>query len=358
MKPLMTFLILVSSTTLLSGCGGESEPTAEVLRPVRYVTVAGEAGGRTRVFTGLSNSTQESRLSFKVGGTVTELPIQVGDQLQKGDLVARLDASQYELQKEQAEAALVQAQASARNAEANYERVKGLYENSNASRNELDSARAASESAEAQVRAAQKQLELARLNVADSTLRLATECTIASVNVEVNENVAAGTQVALVTCGDELEVNISVPETLISSIREGMETAIRFSAIEGNSFAGVVTQVAYSARGDATFPVTIAVKSQHPDLRAGLAAEVVFEQGRIAPGVYLLPLSAVLNDPDGSFVYIAEPENDDVAILHRRPVTLGELTADGVEVVSGLDSGDRVVSAGTSVVRDGLRVRI
>jgi multidrug efflux system membrane fusion protein len=355
MKTVLTALAVLF---IFQGCQKEQTETIEQLRPVRYMTITSEAMGRLRTFTGLSQSTQESRLSFKVGGTIIELPIEVGDKLEKGGLVGRLDASQYELQEQQSQAALVQVRAAYRNSESNYERVKGLYENNNASRNDLDAARANSESAQAQVRAAEKQQQIAKLSVEDSTLRAATDCTIASVDVEVNENVAAGSQVALVTCGHELEVIIAVPETLISSVKEGMGTTIRFNAIDENTFAGTVTEVAFSTRGDATFPVTIAIDAAHPDLRAGLAAEVSFSIDRGTEATFILPLASVLNDSRGQFVYLAIPDGESEAVLERRMVELGELTTEGVEILAGIDVGDRVVTAGATVVRDGLRVRL
>ncbi|MEM9621457.1 MAG: biotin/lipoyl-binding protein, partial [Pseudomonadota bacterium] len=144
---------------LLAACGGaEQNGATEVLRPVKIFEVTQNNQARQRTFSGLSQSSQESRLSFKVGGTIIELPIQVGDALEPGQLIARLDASSYELEAEQARASLVQAQANQRNAESSYERIKNLYENSNASLNDLDNARAGAESAEAEVKAVQKAL--------------------------------------------------------------------------------------------------------------------------------------------------------------------------------------------------------
>ena len=97
--------------------------------------VDSQSVGRDRSFTGTAKSTQESRLSFKVSGTATSVPAQIGQQLRKGDLIAQLDSANFTLQVEQAQAALVEAQAGERNAQSNYERTKGLYANSNASLN-------------------------------------------------------------------------------------------------------------------------------------------------------------------------------------------------------------------------------
>ena len=70
----------------------------------------------------------------------------------------------------------------------------------------------------------------------------------------------------------------------------------------------------------------------------------------------MIPLSAVIQDPNGSFVFLVNPEAGGEAVVSRRPVTVGELTEDGIEILSGLQSGDRVVTAGVSVIRDGQRV--
>ena len=73
-------------------------------------------------------------------------------------------------------------------------------------------------------------------------------------------------------------------------------------------------------------------------------------------GTFILPVSAVINGSDGTFVFVAEPSGDDLAIVKRRQVSLGELTQLGIEVVDGVNIGDLVITAGISVIRDGQRV--
>ena len=355
---LSRLLVLVP---LFSACDRAAPPEEPRLRPVRYMLVSDEVGGRDRSFSGTSKSTLESRLSFKVSGTVTEVPVQIGERLSRGDLIARLDSESYSLQVQQAQAALVQAQANERNAAANYDRTKGLYANDNASLNDLDAARAQAESARAQVRSASKALEIARLNESYTVLRSDTDCTIASIDIEVNENVSSGQQVAVVSCGDELEVEIDVPESLIGLIDEYTPVQITFGAISNAVFSGEVTEVAVASVGSAAaFPVVVKIVENHPALRPGLAADVIFQFDTMAAsGSVVLPVGAVIRDPTGTFVFVAVPtEEADQAIVNRRPVTLGELTQSGIEVLDGLSAGDRVVTAGLSVIRDGQRVLI
>ena len=354
-----TGIWLLAAVAILAGCDPAPEVQEELLRPVRYLTVSDNVDGRNRTFSGTLKSTRESRLSFKVTGTVTELPVQIGQRLVAGDLIARLDSDGFALQVEQAQATLVEAQAGERNAQASYERTKGLYANDNASLNDLDAARAAAEAAAAQVRAAAKALEIARLNVSYTRLTAADDCSMASVDVEVNENVSAGQQIGMVSCGTSFEVELGVPESLIAFVDQTTPATISFGAIAGTGFTGEVTEIS-TAGSAAVFPVVVRVNEDHPSLRSGLAADVTFQFGSAAlEATFVLPLSAIINDPDGVYVYIADAgEVEGEALVARRPVQLGEMTENGIEVVDGLAPGDNVIIAGVSVIRPGQRVLV
>ncbi|MDH3275774.1 MAG: efflux RND transporter periplasmic adaptor subunit, partial [Gammaproteobacteria bacterium] len=233
----LSICTLLVATLMVSACGKSDDSVEERLRPVRYMTVTDASVFRDRSFSGTSKSSRESRLSFKVSGTVVNVPVQIGQRLNAGELIAEIDAASYVLQAQQAQASLVEAQANDRRAAANYERTKGLYANDNASLNDLESARAQAESAGAQVRAASKALEIARLNVSYTKLTADTDCSIASLDIEVNENVASGQQVAAVSCGDAFEVTLDLPESLIGSVNATTPVTVRFGSIPGQEFS-------------------------------------------------------------------------------------------------------------------------
>lgn len=355
---LVKTIVLIISLLLLAACGDDDGPAEEQLRPVRFFMVDGDSGLRVRSFSGLSKSSTESRISFKVSGTVTNVAVQIGARLKAGDLIAELDRATFDLQTQQAHAALVEAEANNRRAAANYERTKGLYANDNASLNDLESARANAEGAEAMVESASKTLEIAELNASYTRLTADTDCSIAALDVEVNENVASGEQVAVVSCGDEFEVTLDLPESLIGNVNIGTAATIDFSAIPGKTFVGEVSEVAVaSAVGSAGFPVVIRIVESSPALRSGLAADVTFMlEESDGAGAFVVPVSAVIKGTDGTFVYIAEPAEDGEAFVRRRAVRLGELTQMGIEIVDGVQVGDRVITAGITVIRDGQRV--
>ena len=357
---ILTIAVLCTALSGLTSCSREEAPAEEFLRPVRYVLVSDDTLVRDRNFPGVSKSSRESRLSFKVAGTITSVPVQIGQRLNAGDLIAQLDAASYSLQRQQAQATLVEAQANERNAIANYDRTKGLYANENASLNDLDQARAQAEAVRAQVASASKALEIARLNESYTRLVANDDCSISSVDAEANENVSAGQQVIAVSCGDEFEVNIDLSESVIGSVNEETPVSITFGAIRDTVFTGLVSEIAVASTGNqAVFPVVIKIIEKHAALRSGLAADVTFQFDTSAQGIgIVVPVAAVMRDPSGTYVFIAEQSKDDEALVTRRAVTLGELSQSGVEILDGLTAGDRVITAGLSVIREGQRVLI
>lgn len=355
----LRILIVTAIGFAVSACGEQAEELEERLRPVRVISVSDDNVFRGRTFSGTSKSSLESRLSFKVTGTVIDLPVQIGQGLAAGETIAELDAASYVLQQQQAQASLIEAQANNRRSSANYERTKGLYANDNASLNDLEAARAQAESSEAVVESATKALEIAKLNVSYTTLAAETDCSINSLGVEINENVTAGQTIAVVSCGDAYEVTMNLPESLIGSVDQWTPVTIDFSAIPDESFQGEVSEVARASAGAAAFPIVIRVLGSHSALRSGLAADVTFQfdTNDGSGGTVVLPVNTVINDPNGTFVFVAQPDGDTgEAVIERRAVVLGELTQDGIEVQDGLTEGDRVVTAGISVLRAGQRV--
>ncbi len=343
----------------LQACGDDEQPEP-VIRPVRYQVAYSTGGSRERSFSGSARAGLESRISFKVPGTIRRLAVEVGDTVRAGQLIAELDDEDYRLRVQRAQAGLAQARAGARAAEADYARARQLYENANLSLSELDAARSASESAASSVSAYEQELELARLQLSYTRLTAPVAGAVASVNMEVNENVQAGQVVVLLTSGSNIEVEVGVPGALISEIAEGDEVRTTFDALAGRTFPAIVTEVGVAATGAGlTFPVTVRLTDSGTEIRPGMAAEVLFrfesESQRV---LYLLPSAAVGEDREGRFVYVVEPSEEGFGIVHRRPVTVGELTADGLEVLEGLTDGDRVVTAGWSKIEDGLQVRL
>ena len=229
-------LSVAAAAAVVGACGGDEGETQPTIRPVRVQQVFATGGSRERMFSGAARAGVESRFSFRVAGTLERLAVAVGDAVRAGQVIAELDPRDYQLQFQQAEASLRQAQAEERNALASYDRVRLLYENNNATARDLDAARAGFESATAAVQSLENRVELARLQLGYTRLTAPLAGSIASVDVEVNENVRAGQEIVFMTSGSVPEVTVAVPGVLIAQIEEGAPPWSRLTRSLGARF--------------------------------------------------------------------------------------------------------------------------
>lgn len=358
--PALALIGLASTGIALPGCSDDVDTAAEpIVRPVRYIEVTSARGPQVQNFSGVARAGEEARLSFRVSGRLEALAMNVGDEVTEGQVLGQLDGTDFALQVQEARAAGAQARAQQRSAQATYQRTRALYENGNASRQQLDEARAASDSMRMQVAASGQQLRLIQRQLEYCQLTAPSAGRISQVLVEANENVQAGAAVAVLLAGEQLNVEVPVPETSIARIERGAAVAVRFDAIEDRSFAGDVFEVGVSGGASATFPVTIRLTEGEGVVRAGMAASVqfTFEREADAPDV-VVPLAAVGEDREGRFVFVVERGEHGRGTVHRTPVDVGRASVDGLEIIEGVTEGALVVTAGVSRIQDGLEVRV
>lgn len=353
---------LIILPLLATAIGCEQAPLEEqtVVRPVRYMQVVAGGASEPRTYSGAARAEVETDLSFRVGGTLTQRPVDVGDEVDRGDLVAALDSTDFQVKLDEARAGLARAEAEQRNADANYERTRDLYESQNASRGDLDAARALAESAAAQYRAATQQVEAARLQLSYSRLTAPQACTVAETFAEVNQNVSPGQPVVQLNCGGCAEVVVSVSDTDISRVDRGMEVTARVTALPGSPIPGVVREVgvATGARST-TYPVTIALNERCEDVRSGMAVDVRFDFPTTAAGDDpIVPYVAVGEDREGNYVFVIESGENSVLRAIRRPVEVGRATSGGIVILEGLEPGELIVTAGVRRLNPGQEVTL
>jgi RND family efflux transporter MFP subunit len=349
---------LLMMALLAAACEKPAPEPQEIIRPVRAQQIFSSGGERTRAFSGVAQAGQQIELSFKVAGSVQRVPVKMGDSVRAGDLVAELDPKDILLEMEEAEASLARQQADARNAAANYARIEALYEGNNASLAELDAARAQTETAQAAVRSAEKGLQLARRRTQYTRLTAPVDGAIAEKRITENENVQAGQTVLRLNAGSQPEVQVTIPEVLITQIQAGEDVEVRFDALPGRTFAAKVLEVGVAATGGATFPVTVRLAEHQEEIRPGMAAEVAFVFGASSDRPHILvPAKAIGEDIHGKFAFVVEPGENGLATARRVTVATGALTADGLEIIEGLGDGDHLVTAGVHKLTDGQTVR-
>jgi membrane fusion protein, multidrug efflux system len=364
MRMRLYLLALITILSLIS-CGGGSEKEEINARPVQYTIVESSATQLLRTFSGKVEAGYEATLSFKVAGTLFSRPVNVGDTVNTGQILASLDNRDYQIAVQQAKASLDLAQAQYRNSQADYERTKSLYENRNAAKNDLDAARAGAESHYAQVESAQSQLDAANLQLSYTQITSPDNCQIAAIYFEQNENIGSGQPVVRVNCGDCPQVTVSVPETVINQIKPNDRVNVRAQALPGEIFPAIVSEVGVATGvRSATYPVRVVLNEECGDqqLRSGMAADVEFNFhiDKEEANAIIVPSVAVSEDDESQFVFVLTPdaEKPDLWRAHRRNVTVGSLTRLGLVIDSGLTPGEYIATAGVKQLSDGTAVTL
>ena len=354
MRQFFPVIAALSLLAILAGCEPPPEQTEPLIRPVRYERVVVGGDRERRIFSGVTRAALEADLSFKVPGNVTSISVDVGDSVAKGQVVARLDPTDYEVALRQAEAGLERARAQLRNARSNFERTRELYENRNVSKSELDNARANAESAEAQVRADAQRLEAARLQLSYTRLVSPEQCTVAEQYVEENQNITAGQGIVQVNCGDCAEVAVDVPGAFIGRVQADSDVRVKVTALGDQFFRGVVAEIGVAAGARSTYPVTVQVRDDCTDMRSGMAADVELILPATGIQGISVPFIAVGEDSEGNFVYVLIPVDDETWRAEKRRVTIaGAPAAAGIQLTSGLAEGELIATAGIRRLTEG-----
>lgn len=338
---------LFVGAALVGGCQQAEPPQkAEVSRPVPILEIPATELHSALRFPGRVQAEQRAQLAFNVPGRIIEFPVQEGEMLDAGSLIARLDPASFE-------APLSAARAEFDKTRADYARVKKIWEQSQAvARAEVDQKRTAMEVARSSFAAAKKDVE-------DTRLTAPFDGVIAHRYVENFQNIQAKEPVISLQSTDELEIVIHVPERIMRSEPRRTAGYAQFDDIPGRRFP--VTLKSYSSEADPqtqTYEVVLGLtRPQDVTILPGMSAEVLpeaattgVESSRVA-----VPLKAIATGPDGDpRVWVVDPDSSRVT---SRPVSVGTVQGSNIIVLDGLQVGERIVTAGLAHLREGMLVR-
>lgn len=359
MKMKNTYLALLS-LILLNGCSNSREKEEKALvKPIKYGMVESFGGLTTRTFNGITQSSSETKLSFRTGGLITRLNAAVGQRIKKGQQLARLDQTDALLALQQAEADAANAKVQLETASSSFERIKQLYQTKNASLSDYEKAKSTLSNAQTSYEISSKRLDLQRSQVSYTTLTAPMFGIVSSVNVEANEVVRPGQSILTMSREDanDIEAQVGVPEKYISMVKQGQPTKIGIPTLS-SKFDGVITEVGYSSSGG-TYPVTTSLTNPTDDMRPGMPVEVMFTFGdKDQQQQLIVPVKAVGEDESGPFVYILSSENDEIYVAKKTPIEIGSLTTGGFIARSGLIENQIVAMAGLRTLYDGMKVKL
>jgi RND family efflux transporter MFP subunit len=346
-------VLALAALTLLASCRNAEDATPPEVRPVRVTTIESRAIGDTIALTGRVQAQTEINESFRIGGRLIERNVEIGDTVRPGQVLARLDPQNEESGLQAAHAQLVAAQAQLVEARNNHTRMRDLVAENAVSRAAFDQAVAVLQTAESQVNSARANVNLAENRLSYTQLLATAAGVVTARGAEPGEVVGAGSMVVQVAREGARDAVFDVPAQVKDSAARKTGITVALVDDPAVSVAGTVREV--SPRADpvtGTFAVRVQLKDPPPLMRLGSTVT-----GRVkldsAPTIQI-PASALVRADGGTAVWVYDPKAGTVA---TRGIAVAGSNATTVQVASGLNPGDVVVTAGVQALRAGQKVR-
>ncbi len=359
---------ILALAPVIQGCSDDVESVAveEVIRGLKTHQVAKPQDSVTREYPSVLQPSSLTVLSFEVAGKLNPLTLAVGQTVSAGDLLAELDPTSLELEVETAQAALDQAQANAATTATTYRRRADLRKDGFVSQAEVDESLGSMNASKAQVQQAIKQLEAANNNLTKSVLVAPFDGIINNIEVDSYSTVSVGAPVVSMYGSSAFEASFSVSFNVAETLTVGKPAVITLADRPDIKLSAVITELGSRADTVSSFPVIVSLTQTHPILKAGMAIGASLDFNVTAGSGYELPLQALSlkpfpdenikpGDPVDSSVFVFDPDSSTV---EERPVVVAGVRENMVIVISGLEPGDLVASAGVSFLKDGQKVNL
>ena len=344
---------------LLTACSkSEPPPLPEVARPAKLFTVVGPDESLLRSFPGEVQASDEANMAFRVSGRLVEFPANRGILVEQGDLLARLDPSDYQ-------AAVNQTQAQYDLAVAQFKRAAELIDRQLVSRSEYEQREALMKVRKSNLTQAQNNLEYTRLIAPFDGV-------VARRMAENFENVATGQVVLILQTKKMVDVIVDVPESIVARVervraeRQPNTVQVRFGSTSGRTYTAHYKEHETNADpATLTFKVTFSLPTPDdtnvlPGMSATVIANLLGLYSEEIEGVTLVPIEAVFSaedkplDAEQRQVWVVDT---DTMRTSRRDVKAGPLTGQNIAILEGLEPGELIVAAGVNAVQEGMWVR-
>ncbi|HEY2533906.1 MAG TPA: efflux RND transporter periplasmic adaptor subunit [Xanthobacteraceae bacterium] len=349
-----TALLAFVLPMLLAACERNSEAAAPVARPVRTVTVEKHEAGLPVTLTGRIEAEDEVSLGFRIAGRLLENSAKLGDRVQPGAVVARLEPQNELNGLRSAEANLAAAQAQLTVAQNHFERQDTLLKQGWTTRANWDQAKKALQTAQAQVDSAEAQLKAAQDLVSFTQLEADAPGVVTEVGPRAGAVVQAGQMIVRLARQDGRDAVFDVPAQLIRSAPSDPQITVSLTDDPTVTAQGRIREVAPQANPvTRTFDVKVGLTDPPEAMRLG--ATVTGRMQMEAFPVIDIPASALTRFNQQPAVWIVDPSNLTVSprnidVLRYDPAT--------VAVSEGLNAGEIVVTAGVQALHPGQKVRL
>lgn len=323
----------------LSACSKEAPPPVAIERPALTQVVGGAVTAGGHVYSGEIRARHEIALGFRVGGKLSQRLVDAGAVVKAGQVLARLDSTDANLQTSSADAQL-------QLAEADVKRYRVLLSKNFVSQSALDAKEAALKSLSAQAGLARNQSSYTTLVAEHAGVVMATLA-------EVGQVVSAGQAVIKLAQDGEREVAIAIPESQYAELKVGMRAEVSVWAADSGAAhsSGYLRELSPAAdAASRTYAARVAL--QGANLPLGMTAQVGFAGKGDAQGEFLVPLTAIFQQGEKSALWIVAADHS----VNLRPVVVAGYRDEGAVIASGIAAGERIVTHGVHKLHAGEKI--
>jgi membrane fusion protein, multidrug efflux system len=337
----------------LPACQKEEKAASQVVRPVRTVTVALQEGGENVSLTGEIQPRYQADLGFRVNGKILERPVDVGTQVKKDDLLARLDPQQYKQDLEVAKSEIAVAEAEVTRSQNQEYRQRELLKNGYTTQVQYDQALKTFKTAQAQLDAARARQIQASENLGYTELKSDNDGVITAIGVDPGQVVSAGQMVVRLAQPGEREAVFNIAEGAFKKRPTDPTVTVRLVSNPEIETAGKVRYISPQADpATRTYTVRVSLPEAPPQMRLGanVVGTVMLDQGQTVS----IPGSALFQKDGKPAVWFVEKDST----VQLKPITVQRYQGDSVVVGDGLTQGDLVVTAGVQKLLPGQKVAL
>ncbi|MBN1948279.1 MAG: efflux RND transporter periplasmic adaptor subunit [Candidatus Cloacimonetes bacterium] len=340
MKKIMIIALMVISLLLVNSCGRADNNGSRSIEqiqqdegiPVRVKVMEAEPFIKNLPFTAVLSGYRQSNASAMIGGRIEHIYVQVGDYVEKDQVLMSFPEDAPAGQFQQARSAYELALST-------WQRLQNLFEAGGISRQELDAARTQLTVAEANWDAVQQMLKV----------RAPISGYVTNLPVRETDGVQSEAVLATISETRKLKARVWVTEDEICQIKQGNPARAAWQEV---SLEGYVSQVAMAMDSDhRAFAVDLILENPDNLCKSGVMGEIAI-QTYSNPQAFLVERKVIQTDQDGTFVYLVNSET-----ARKVYVETGEENS-SIEVISGLQQGDRVIVEGLNLIGDGIKVRV
>lgn len=341
------------ATLALAAC--EPNATANTSpQPVQVIRVESAPTSQSWTYTGIIRARYETDQGFRVAGKVNTRKIEVGQQVEKGQVLAELDPTDLNLSFQLQEAEVMAASSNRDQSVAAEQRYRTLFQQGHVAKAALDQRVAAADEARGRAERAERGLSLARNQLSYAGLKAEHAGTVTALQMEVGQVVGVGQTVARIARVDALDAIVAIPEQMLQATQSA-KAEVELWGTSGPRLKATLRELAPEAdRISRTYQARFSLATAGPEVQLGRTATVHLARV-VATFVMQVPLAAVINNGRGAAVWRID-ESGVRAV--RTPVTITTLTMDQAFISSSLVTGDRIVTLGAHMLDETKPIRV